>query len=99
MQTLNKLQIFQAERREEARELFLTTNMSRREIADEVGVSQSTISTWVSTFNWGHNEDGWPATARFDLPGMMASKADLARESNDARASLRSFNRRALLAI
>ena len=100
MRPSNEMQVEMFERQVLAKEMYHGTDMTLAAIAATVQVAASTLHKWRHKYNWGYvRQKQWPANARFDLPGMMASKADLARESNDARASLRSFNKRALLAI
>jgi len=39
-------------KQQQARELYLTQNLSQREIAQQVGVSERTVYTWVHQYAW-----------------------------------------------
>lgn len=93
MKRAEKLAIY-AVKKAQAKVLFETTDYCTKEIAREIDAHPTTICQWARKEGWGKLEalpvqitTGWPASARFDAPGMMATNRQLQMEDNDYRAA------------
>jgi len=72
-----------------AKSLFLT-NMSQKEIADKLNVTEKTISKWVITGAWREERDARELTVERELPRILAQFKEL-NDSIQARAEGKRF--------
>jgi len=72
------------EQQQQARDLYFRANLNQSEIAAEVGVSQKTISLWISNGRWHTLKEMSKATPAMMIDGMYAELVEL-NESIHAR--------------
>jgi len=65
------------EQQQQARHLYFQANLNQSEIAAEVGVSQKTISLWISNGRWNTLKEMSKATPAMMIDGMYAELVEL----------------------
>src|SRR3569623_1365815 len=65
------------DQQQQARELFIQTDLNQSQIAAEVGVSQKTISLWISSGRWSTLKDMSRTTPAMMIDSMYAELIEL----------------------
>jgi transcriptional regulator with XRE-family HTH domain len=73
------------QKQEKARILFLNSNLTQKGIAENVGVTENTISSWIEKFGWRDLKTATTVTKDEVIKMTWRQIADITQKANDEK--------------